>query len=141
MLSLQEKNAKQRIRHQLNGNAETLKYERTKGGKLMRIYRNMLSRITGVQKKKAHLYEGKSLLPKSEFYEWAMRSPEFHRLFADWERSGYQRKLAPSVDRIFSSMGYSLENMEWVTHSENSRRGSISKKGKAYAKRNWGHLS
>lgn len=128
MLSLQERNNRQRVMRLENGNAWTLKYERTKGGKLMRIYRNMLSRITGVQKKKAHLYEGKPLLPKSEFYQWAIASPDFHRLFADWERSGYQRKLAPSVDRIFSSMGYTLENMEWVTHSENSRRGSISKK-------------
>lgn len=127
MLSLQERNAAQRVKRLENGNQWTLKYERTKGGKLMRIYRNMLSRITGVQKKKAHLYEGKSLLPKSEFYEWAIASPMFHKLFADWERSGYQQKLAPSVDRIFSSMGYTLENMEWVTHSENSRRGSISK--------------
>ena len=141
MLSLQERNARQRIKRKLDGNADTLKYERTKGGKLMRIYRNMLSRITGVQKKKAHLYEGKCLLPKSEFYEWAMRSPEFHRLFADWERSGYQRKLAPSVDRIFSSMGYSLENMEWVTHSENSRRGSASRHSKRYPERNWEHLA
>ena len=127
MSSLLERNARQRLSRQNNGNAHTLKYERTKSGKLMRNYRNMLSRITGVQKLKAHLYEGKAILPKSEFYQWAIASPMFHKLFADWERSGYQQKLAPSVDRIFSSMGYTLENMEWVTHSENSRRGATSK--------------
>ena len=31
--------------------------------------------------------------------------------------------LAPTVDRIDPERGYSFGNMEWVTHSENSRRG------------------
>lgn len=120
-------NELQREYRRRTGNACTLRYERTKGGKLMRIYRNMLSRVTGVQAAKFHLYRGKSLLPKAQFMEWAMASPQFHALFEVWEASGYDRKLAPSVDRINSSFGYEIENMEWVTHSENSRRGSLSK--------------
>lgn len=112
-------------------NAATKKYERTKSGKLMRIYRNMQSRIKGVQKLKAHLYEGKTLLPRSEFYEWALSSPMFHSLFAEWETSGYDRKLAPSVDRINPELGYEIPNMEWVTHSENSRRGGKYRPGQA----------
>lgn len=123
-----ERNAKQRASRKANGNAHTLKYERTKHGKLMRIYRNMKSRIEGVQWMKAHLYRGKYLLPKEEFYVWAISSPEFHRLFREWEESGFERKLAPSVDRKDSRAGYRLWNMEWVTHSENSRRGSVSQR-------------
>lgn len=123
-----DRNAWQRERRKANGNAATHKYERTKAGKLMRIYRNMKSRIEGVQWMKAHLYEGKYLLPKDEFYAWAIASPEFHRLFREWEESGFQRKLAPSVDRKDSSVGYRLWNMEWVTHSENSRRGAVAKR-------------
>ena len=120
--------AKQRAYRKANGNACTLKYERTKHGKLMRIYRNMKSRIEGVQWHKAHLYAGKYLLPKDEFYVWAMMSPDFHRLYAEWVESGYERKLAPSVDRKDSSIGYRPWNMEWVTHSENSRRGAVGKR-------------
>lgn len=120
-------NERQREYRRRNGNANTLRYEKTKAGKLMRMYRNMLSRVTGIQAAKFHLYRGKSLLPKSEFMEWAINSPEFHALFAAWEASGYDRKLAPSVDRINSSLGYEIGNMEWVTHSENSRRGASSK--------------
>lgn len=118
--------AQQREYRRRTGNAATFKYERTKHGKLMRLYRNMKSRIEGVQKAKYHLYRGKYLLPKDEFYVWAMMSPDFHRLYAEWVESGYERKLAPSVDRKDSSVGYRPWNMEWVTHSENSRRGSIS---------------
>lgn len=122
----EQKNARQREYRKANGNACTNKYERTKHGKLMRIYRNMKSRIEGVQWQKSHLYAGKYLLPKDEFYVWAITSPGFHRLFREWEESGYDRKLAPSVDRVDSSVGYRIWNMQWVTHSENSRRGSIS---------------
>lgn len=120
---------KQRIYRAKTGNANTKKYERTKKGKLMRNYRNMESRIKGIQWRKAHLYEGKELISRDEFYNWAMNKPEFHRLFEDWVSSDYDRKLSPSVDRIDSSKGYTLDNMEWVTHSENSRRGTMSRYG------------
>lgn len=120
--------AKQREYRRKNGNSVTKKYERTKKGKLMRCYRNMESRITGIQWHKKHLYEGKELLTRSEFYEWAMSCPVFHKLFEDWEGSGYDRKLAPSVDRIDSKKGYTVDNMEWVTHSENSRRGAMGRR-------------
>jgi hypothetical protein len=88
----------------------------------MRAYRNMQSRVTGVQKLKFHLYAGKSLLPRESFYDWAIASNSFHDLFATWEASGYPRKLTPSVNRKDSKRGYELDNMEWVTHSENSRK-------------------
>lgn len=103
------------------------KYEKTKKGFLMRLYRNMQSRIDGVQKAKHHLYAGKSLLPRRDFYDWALACPEYHRLFDAYEASGFDRHLAPSVDRVDSSRGYEIANMEWVTHSENSRRGQRSK--------------
>jgi len=116
----------QRAYRAKGGNASTRLYEKTKSGFLMRLYRNMESRIDGVQQAKWHLYRGKTLLPREHFYWWAWGSPEFHELFAEWEGCGYDRKLAPSVDRINASLGYDLSNMEWVTHSENSRRGSLS---------------
>lgn len=126
MMTREERNAYQRKRRKEIGNIDTHKYERTKKGKIMRIYRNMLSRVNGVQKRKFHLYAGKDILPKTEFYDWAVNSPEFTVLFDAWVASGYERKLSPSVDRIDSGSGYRIENMEWVTHSENSRRGSMS---------------
>lgn len=93
----------------------------------MRAYRNMQSRICGIQKEKHHLYKGKTLLSREDFYKWAKSSEKFYILFNIWEQSKYNRKLTPSVDRINSELGYELNNMEWVTHSENSRRGSIHK--------------
>lgn len=103
------------------------KYEKTKRGFLMRIYRNMQSRVDGVQKKKHHLYAGKSLLPRADFYAWALASERFHELFAAYEASQFDRKLAPSADRVDSGAGYEIDNMEWVTHAENSLRGTQSR--------------
>lgn len=121
------KNERQRLYRLKNNNWQTKKYEKTRKGFLVRLYRNMLSRVSGVQFTKFHLYAGKSILDKNIFYEWALSDSNFNKLFDDYEKSGYQRKLAPSVDRINSSIGYELSNMEFITMSENSRRGSISR--------------
>lgn len=124
----QQKNALQREYRLKNGNQCTHKYEKTINGFLMRKYRNMKSRVSGVQKLKFHLYKGVDLLDKDSFYEWAKKSRKFKRLFDNWIKSGYQRKLTPSVDRINPTTGYHISNMEWVTNSENSRRSSITRR-------------
>lgn len=102
-------------------NASTLRYEKTPKGFLMRKYRNMQSRVLGIQKVKFHLYKGLKVLPREDFYKWSDRNPSFLRLFEEWKASGYDRKLCPSVNRIDSRKGYEIPNMEWITHSENSR--------------------
>ena len=106
-------------------------YERTRKGKLMRSYRNMESRVKGIQWRKAHLYADKSLdISRDEFYSWSLADEMYNQLYDAWGASGYSRKLSPSVDRIDSTKGYCLDNIRWVTHSENSRLGSISKSRK-----------
>lgn len=113
---------KQRLRRKANGNATTHKYEKTKNGFLMRTYRNMKSRTLGIQKKKAHLYKGLPLLSKETFYEWSLNYSAFSVLFCAWENSCYDRKLTPSINRIDASLGYVEGNIEWITHSQNSKQ-------------------
>lgn len=122
------KNEKQRIKRKENGDAATKKYEKTKKGFLMRSYRNMLSRVTGIQSKKAHLYEGLDILSKEEFYEWAINDSTFNALFEEYERLEYDMRFAPSVDREDSSKGYNLDNMRWLPHWKNSQLGALSKR-------------
>lgn len=127
MWTQKRKNEWQKAARKGNGNCWTHKYEKTQKGFLMRKYRNMQSRVTGIQYRKAHLYKSMILLPRDVFYRWSLSHPIFQILWTEWVNSGYQRKLCPSVDRINSSKGYYLENMEWVTHGENSRRGAINR--------------
>lgn len=119
---------KQRQHRKKTGNAITKKYERTKKGKLMRTYRNMQSRVTGILKKKRHLYDGKGIITRDEFYDWSLSQSEFHRLYDEWVASGYQHRLSPSIDRIDTDLGYVPGNMRWLTHSENSSLSSYRKR-------------
>lgn len=102
-------------------------YEKTLQGYLVRVYRNMKSRISGIQKNKAHLYKGKSLLSKDSFYKWSLKSEEYLTLHSTWVLSNHCYKLAPSIDRVDSSLGYQENNIRWITQSENSRLGAISR--------------
>ncbi len=129
-MTKEEYNKYQREYRLSNNNAVTKKYEKTHKGFLMRCYRNMKSRVTGIQKKKSHLYKGKSLLSKVDFYKWSMKDKRFKELFARWEINKYNRKLCPSINRIDSQEGYELDNLEWITHSENSRLGAVSRHSK-----------
>lgn len=121
------RNSLQREKRRLTGNSITRKYEKTPKGFLMREYRNMQSRVNGIQKKKAHLYMGLPILSRKDFYNWALFNVDFVILYCKWVDSGYDRKLTPTTDRINSNEGYVLGNMQWLTHSENSRRGSLSR--------------
>jgi len=114
--------ARQRANRKRTGNAATKKYERTKKGKLMRTYRNMLSRVSGILRHKAHLYGDLPILERDDFYQWAMAQEAFHRLFDEWVASGYCCGDSPSIDRIDSTIGYVPGNMQWLSHRENSAK-------------------
>ena len=120
-------NLYQRDKREANSGLYTKKYEKTKKGFIVRLYRNMKSRIEGVQKLKHHLYKGKCLMSKEDFYSWAITSKKFHTLFKHYKDSGYLHRLAPSVDRIDSKVGYRVDNIEWVTQAVNSARSTRKK--------------
>jgi hypothetical protein len=112
------------------------RYHKTFFGKLMLTYNNMNRRVRGMVKK--HIYEGLELLDRDIFYEWAKNDEDYKRLFNSWVNSEYERKLSPSIDRIDSTKGYVLGNIRFITHSENSKLGNISKllQGKTPSKLN-----
>lgn len=120
-------NAKQRERRRANGDAETKRYEKTFNGYLMRTYRNMTSRVKGILKKKAHLYKGLEILDKDTFYSWSKENEDYKNLHKDWVDSGYECRLAPSIDRVDSSKGYVMGNIRWLPHWLNSKLGNESR--------------
>jgi hypothetical protein len=80
----------------------------------------MKERVSGKEDRYKY-WAGKSILPKEIFILWAKNHPDFLRLYKQWINSGYIPKLAPSVNRIDSNLGYTLDNIEWVSKSDNSR--------------------
>lgn len=131
MTEKDKKLKKQREYRQKTGNICTIKYERTLKGHAMRTYRNMLSRVRGIQKKGRHLYYGLPILDKYDFYEWTLNDRDYIFLWEQWVECGYQQKLTPSIDRIDPKHGYELWNIRWLTHSENSSLSNNSRRERA----------
>ena len=94
-------------------------YEKTPSGYLMRSYRNMKSRVDGIQKRKFNLYDGLYLMPKEEFKAY-VEDENFLKLLSEYKDSNWELGKAPSVDRIYPWFGYHKDNIRWVSHSENS---------------------
>ena len=72
-----------------------------------------------------HYYKGLGYISRQEFKEWALKQGKLFVLFHQWNRMNHELKFRPTVDRIDSTQGYFPNNMEWVTFSENSRRGGL----------------
>ena len=118
----------QRAKRKENGNIWVKNYERTKKGFLMRKYHHMKGRVEGHEYYPGvYMWAGKEILPREDFYAWAMGNKTFHLLFDAWEKSGYEKKLCPSVDRIDSDKGYIIGNIQFVTFSVNCMRGARSR--------------
>ena len=84
-------------------------------------YKLMRKRTSGTSNHSNLL--GKELLPKEEFIEWCEGTKAgFMELHRKWAKSGYTRRTAPSIDRIDNDRGYTTDNMQWITQSENSRK-------------------
>lgn len=88
-------------------------------GKLVHTYHNMRGRI-----RCDPAYKWLPILPRRVFYRWALEDPTYRVLFRAWEKSGYQLKVSPSIDRINPNLGYVIGNIRWLTHSDNSRFGA-----------------
>lgn len=94
----------------------------TQRGFLSGVYAKMLHRVNGHHKEKAHLYHGLSILPQRVFLMWAVGDGNFQTLWAVWQKSGLPLRLTPTVDRIIPALGYTLENMRWLSQADNSGR-------------------
>lgn len=60
---------------------------------------------------------------QNELTAWGMGSKKYHTLFEQWETSGFQKDLSPSVDRLDDYKTYSLDNIQLVTWKENNDKG------------------
>jgi len=119
----EERNKYQREYRIRTGNRGTKAYEKTIKGFIMRQYRNIKSRIEGVQRHNAHLYAGKYLMPKEEYYNFAINDPDFNRLWVDYVASGYDSAKAPSPDRKDTTDGYRASNIRFITALDNALQG------------------
>ena len=67
-----------------------------------------------------------------ELEEWLYGQDLFKKLYIEWEESGHNTLLLPSVDRLDDDIGYSFENIRLTTWEENRYKG-----WQTNAKRQW----
>ena len=68
-------------------------------------------------------YLGRDLMKLDEWMSFCKDTmDEFMALYVQWQKSGYKRAQAPSIDRIDNSLGYVIGNVQWMTLSQNSRK-------------------
>lgn len=103
---------------------------------LSNLYGNIKRRVTtGGNTDCPHLYVGKPVMPKDAFMVWSKNHPDFLRLYKQWVTFNFDRKLTPVVNRLNSSLGYTLDNVEWITASQNSVLAASVRKTNAKARK------
>ena len=104
------------------------KYEKTRndlGYFVKFIYSTMKRRCTNPNSSSAKYYLGLPLLDREEFLDFSLNDEELKKMFKEWIDSEWDRKLTPSIDRIFPNLGYTINNIQWVTLSENCKRANL----------------
>lgn len=95
----------------------------TQYNEYMRNYRNTpRGRINHIMKSQRYGSRIRGHAPPAysidELHTWANQNG-YERLYAAWQKSGFQKDLAPSTDRKDNSKGYFFNNLRLVTWKEN----------------------
>lgn len=70
-------------------------------------------------------YKGrKCTFTREEFVLFGLGSGAFHTLWDNWIASGYERAESPSIDRVKENGNYTLDNIQFLTFSENAIKGN-----------------
>lgn len=103
---------------------DKLRQRRSKRRIFAHRYSQLKQRVEG-RAVRPYPVEGREILSYGDYCVWVTNNMDvFDDLYATWEQSGFSRKLTPSIDRINNDKGYTMDNMQWITVSDNSKKGA-----------------
>ena len=89
-----------------------------------RRYNHMALRAAGTTTNKSHA-AGKDIMTKEEFFAWCKTKDVmdlFVTMYFEWMMDDFSLILCPSIDRINPERGYTVDNIQWMTFSENCEK-------------------
>lgn len=94
-------------------------YYRSQEGYKGTLYKNICQRVRRNPSRELTFTKKEFL----KFIEELGNGNVYFQLWSGWQANGYKKKYAPSVDRKDNSKGYSLDNIQLITHGDNSFKG------------------
>jgi len=86
-------------------------------------YQDIKRRTGGKTKRHYHSSELGEIATKYEFIGWCFdHLQEYDIIFEEWEDNNFVKRLSPSIDRIDSNKTYTLDNIQWLSLSDNARK-------------------
>lgn len=70
-------------------------------------------------------YFGRVVCELEDFLNRFLNDEIFLKLYKQWQDSNYEYKLCPSIDRINPDLDYVIENLQFITMSENCTKDQI----------------
>ena len=67
-------------------------------------------------------YLGLEKCSREEFINKFQHDEQFLKQWNIWKENNFKRGFAPSIDRIDSSKGYTLDNLQFLSNIENARK-------------------
>ncbi len=86
--------------------------------KPVEMFRNIIKRL----RTHPNYKDKKVTFSKEEFVDFVLNNENYKRIFKEWEESGFELMLTPSVDRIDNKGNYSFGNIQIITLIENSTK-------------------
>lgn len=83
-------------------------------------YDKLQNRCAGYGKPK---YKNLDLISREEFKCWSKDREDLIELFKQWISKSNELRFRPTVDRIDSNKGYTINNIRWLSQRENSALG------------------
>lgn len=89
---------------------------------LRKCYAGIKQRCTNPKNHNSKYYYGKEICPLGTFLNRFSNDNVFLEMFKKWQESGFEYRIKPTIDRLDNNKGYTVDNMQILTHIENAKK-------------------